>query len=157
MSGSLTHGGGENVPFIPGACATRNFAYLVRGPWHEPYHWYRKIIQTLSSLHRDHSRFVPSQWETALLCNDVSHWLSASLKSALLQTLKTLSVTAFNVSTDDKANPITTFPYQLLPRKLKIKHELRPFPLQPNPPNDDGKCKHTNGAYRKAVNKGLVY
>ena len=32
MSGSLTHSGGENVPSIPGACATRNFAYLVRGP-----------------------------------------------------------------------------------------------------------------------------
>ena len=34
MSGSLTRGGGENVPGIPGACATCNFAYLVRGPWH---------------------------------------------------------------------------------------------------------------------------
>ena len=33
MSGSLTHGGGENVPDIPGACATHNFTYLVRGPW----------------------------------------------------------------------------------------------------------------------------
>ena len=33
MSGSLTRGGGENVPGIPGACATRNFTYLVRGPW----------------------------------------------------------------------------------------------------------------------------
>ena len=32
MSGLLTRGGGENVPGIPGACATRNFAYLVRGP-----------------------------------------------------------------------------------------------------------------------------
>ena len=29
------------------------------------------------------SRFAPSQWETALLCNDVSHWLGASLDSAL--------------------------------------------------------------------------
>ena len=28
------------------------------------------------------SRFVPSQWETALLCNDVSHWLGVSLESA---------------------------------------------------------------------------
>ena len=26
MSGSLTRIGGENVPGIPGACATRNFA-----------------------------------------------------------------------------------------------------------------------------------
>ena len=31
MSGSLTRGGGENVPGIPGACATHNFAHLVRG------------------------------------------------------------------------------------------------------------------------------
>ena len=33
MSGSLTRCGGENVPGIPGACATRDFTYLVRGPW----------------------------------------------------------------------------------------------------------------------------
>ena len=39
MSGSLSDGflwsrwGGENVPGTPGACATRNFTYLVRGPW----------------------------------------------------------------------------------------------------------------------------
>ena len=32
MSGSLTRGGRENVPDIPGACATHNFAYLVRSP-----------------------------------------------------------------------------------------------------------------------------
>ena len=32
MSGSLTSGGGENAPGIPSACATRNFAYRVRGP-----------------------------------------------------------------------------------------------------------------------------
>ena len=33
MSGSLTRGGRGNIPGIPGACATRNFAYLVKGPW----------------------------------------------------------------------------------------------------------------------------
>ena len=32
MSGSLNRGGGENVPGIPGACATHNFRYLARGP-----------------------------------------------------------------------------------------------------------------------------
>ena len=32
MSGSLTHSGKENVPGIPGACATCNFTYLARGP-----------------------------------------------------------------------------------------------------------------------------
>ena len=33
--------------------------------------------------YRADSRFVPSQWETALLCNDISHWLGTSLESAL--------------------------------------------------------------------------
>ena len=33
MSGSLTGGGGENVPGIPGACATLNCTYLARGPY----------------------------------------------------------------------------------------------------------------------------
>ena len=31
MSGSLARGGGENIPGIPGACASRNYRYLVRG------------------------------------------------------------------------------------------------------------------------------
>ena len=40
MSGSLTRGGGENVPGIPGACATRNFTYLARGPRIRfPHYW----------------------------------------------------------------------------------------------------------------------
>ena len=34
--------------------------------------------------HRVESRFAPSQWEPALLYNDVSHWLGARLESALL-------------------------------------------------------------------------
>ena len=36
------------------------------------------------TLFRVDSRFVPSQWETALLCNGVSDWLGASLESALM-------------------------------------------------------------------------
>ena len=32
MSGSLSRGDGENVAGLPGACATRNFTYLARGP-----------------------------------------------------------------------------------------------------------------------------
>ena len=30
---SFEVGGGEIVPSIPGACATNNFMYPVRGPW----------------------------------------------------------------------------------------------------------------------------
>ena len=32
---------------------------------------------------RADTSFAPSQWETELLCNNVSHWLGASLKSTL--------------------------------------------------------------------------
>ena len=30
---SFEDGGGEKVSGIPGACATRDFTYLLRGPW----------------------------------------------------------------------------------------------------------------------------
>ena len=33
--------------------------------------------------YRADSRFVPSQWETPLLCNDVSHWLGTNIESAV--------------------------------------------------------------------------
>ena len=33
---------------------------------------------------RADSRFAHSQWEMALLCNDISHWLGASLESTLI-------------------------------------------------------------------------
>ena len=32
---------------------------------------------------RADARFAPSQWETPLLCNDISHWLAANLASTL--------------------------------------------------------------------------
>ena len=38
-------------------------------------------------LYRAGSRFALSQWETVLLCDDVSHWQGASLESALLYIL----------------------------------------------------------------------
>ena len=53
-------------------------------PWH-CYRWHHTELHQRSSPYyiRADSRFVLSQWEMALLCNDVSHWLSASLESAL--------------------------------------------------------------------------
>ena len=44
MSGSLTRSGGENVSGILGACPTRNFTYLARGPWMNSF---RKTLVTL--------------------------------------------------------------------------------------------------------------
>ena len=58
MSGSLTRGGGRNVPGIPGACATRKFTYLTRGPlpqcqWSDPkgsvsISWFHDVIACIS-------------------------------------------------------------------------------------------------------------
>ena len=47
------------------------FCKLITAKIYHPEWWFRAD-----------SRFAPSQWETALLCNDVSHWLGASLESA---------------------------------------------------------------------------
>ena len=48
---SFEVGGGKNVPGIPGACATRNFAYLVRGPLkHFLHYWFfvKRIHRSLT-------------------------------------------------------------------------------------------------------------
>ena len=54
MSGSLTHGGGENVPGIPGACATPNYAHLVRGPWDDVVTWkhFNRYWPFMRGIHR---------------------------------------------------------------------------------------------------------
>ena len=41
------------------------------------------VWRTIWYSQRVDSRFAPSQWETALLYNDVSHWLGANLESTL--------------------------------------------------------------------------
>ena len=38
-----------------------------------------------ATIYRDDSRFAPSQWETSLQSNAVSHWLDANLESSLIQ------------------------------------------------------------------------
>ena len=55
-------------------------ACVERGPW-KSLSW---ITSTMAGLyHKPDSRFAPSQWETALLCNVILHWLGASLELAL--------------------------------------------------------------------------
>ena len=44
--------------------------------------WSCLIVKMLSDYGADF-RLAPSQWETALLCNDVFHWMGANLKSPL--------------------------------------------------------------------------
>ena len=52
--------------------------------WFGHVSWRRFKIMPL----RADSWFAPSQWETALLYNDVSHWLGASLESGLILGLR---------------------------------------------------------------------
>ena len=62
-------------------------------PWYHPFLLMHRMgsapnsplwaFKKLLLYHRGDSRFAPSQWETALLCNGVSHWLGASLESVL--------------------------------------------------------------------------
>ena len=48
-------------------------------PWRS---WHVTVMVSLTQCIID-PRFAPSQWETVLLSNDVSHWLIASLEPAL--------------------------------------------------------------------------
>ena len=50
MSGSLTRGGGENAPGIPGACATRNITYLARGPCLRIAQVWSPVIEFLTTI-----------------------------------------------------------------------------------------------------------
>ena len=77
MSGSLTRGGGENVPGIPGACTTHSFTYLAhRGPYTVvdifqtslseaftcslSFNWKQIIISLCNGL-------VPNRWQVIIL------------------------------------------------------------------------------------------
>ena len=56
-------------------------------------------LVVLDHYHTSHSWLAPSQWETSLLCNDVSHWLGASLESALLSGTRNLRIQFVLVTT----------------------------------------------------------
>ena len=45
--------------------------------------WSWSSLSTSWHVYRADSRFTPSQWEMALLCNNVSHWLGTNLESVL--------------------------------------------------------------------------
>ena len=51
-------------------------------------------------------RFAPSQWETALLCNDVSHWLGTSLESALVLCLWRIMMASWHGNTFHITDPL---------------------------------------------------
>ena len=103
-SNGACHHGGHNWNYYPGSlslthCPLEDVNEILDGlvpsgdkPLPEP-----MLMQIMSPycvtrpqcVNRADSRFAPSQWETALLCNNVSHWLGASLESALCKVTAT--------------------------------------------------------------------
>ena len=50
----------------------------------DSFHSHIAHIAAQTKMYIADSRFVPSQWETSLQSNGVSHWLGANLESALM-------------------------------------------------------------------------
>ena len=66
-------------------CLGLNVLMPVKQPWRT---WVRLSPESTrtnktTTKHRAYSRFAPSQWETSLQSNAISHWLGANLESAL--------------------------------------------------------------------------
>ena len=77
MPGSLTRGGGENVAGIPGACATHNFTYLVRGPFAKTY-LHRRSKVSVQAAYGNISTVALKTW---LISND---WMTIMLHGCTL-------------------------------------------------------------------------
>ena len=65
--------------------------------------WSSEMVKITMFVYRADSRFAPSQWETALLCNDVSHWLGANLESALVYNLITFLLSLYQIQFDSSS------------------------------------------------------
>ena len=75
------------------------------------------LVCTWSSLlHKADSRLAPSQWETSLQSNAVSHWLGANLGSALLHMILCCRLGAKELPkrTPFKTNVTTTSLYMVM-------------------------------------------
>ena len=96
------------------------------------YYLLSRIIKWDGSYQEQHfyradSRFAPSQWETALHCNNVSHWLGASLESALfLHPIKLLQVYISDntVCWLDCSSHISVIFSLFLPPKTSLNHHI---------------------------------
>ena len=74
MSELLTHDGGENVPGIPGACPTQNFAYVSRDPWY----WLSSITWPLSFMKKDFNYLSYQHWEMIENANRILYFLNSA-------------------------------------------------------------------------------
>ena len=70
--------GGGRMVWVNSCSTLKWWIRLPNWTWEESCKYWK------SPLYRDQSRYAPSQWETSLQCNDVSHWLGAFLDWSLL-------------------------------------------------------------------------
>ena len=102
IPGSLTRGGGENVPGIPGAWATRNFTYLVKGPWE--YSCFASMIQFYVNPHGVAILFAERRIDikTSILSGKTSYrqisWSFEAKRSEVLMSVSLWSLTGISAS-----------------------------------------------------------
>ena len=72
------------IPMFPSL--TGNKSALVQViPWHQTCNNpLFDLLKSVTPYTRADYRFAHSQWETPLLCNNISHWLCTNLESALI-------------------------------------------------------------------------
>ena len=75
----------QSISYRIAGCIVQRFVIISLGSFRSlPFVWSQAILWMMH-WNRADSRFVPNQWKTALLCNDVSHWLGSNLESPWLK------------------------------------------------------------------------
>ena len=94
---------------------------------------------------------MPSKWETVLLCNDISHWLGASLESALVE--QDLQCEAHPEPWQCRALGCYCFQHQV-PLLLGTRASWRQHSVCSEPPTKDrhdSKCKLIKEYFNKLI------
>ena len=81
----IMHVLGALLEFVDNGSVRTNFTHILQGCFTVPGASMQLLGAKEAPINRADYRFAPSQWETPLLCNDISHWLDASLESALIK------------------------------------------------------------------------
>ena len=81
--------------------------------------YYTWQITVIIGRKRADSRFAPSQWEMALLCNDVSHWLGTSLEAVLRNITWCYNSIGYDAQDPGNLGPLLQTGINLTPSKNK--------------------------------------
>ena len=110
-------------------------------------------IQHPGILYRADSRFAPSQWETALLCNDVSHWLGTNLESALMQVISNTFISPNNGLATSRWQVIVMSDYDIIEKLGGWEKEFPSFLL----PAESGNRAHSSHSWVQRIPTGNIF